>query len=96
VTGPPPPTGNASIPFPPAAPPPPLDTALDSSLNQSDGAAEISHIEAGAEDLATGVSLWDRAYDALANEDRNGIAAYEDLLSRVLIRGKPYANLYQH
>jgi N-terminal domain of NWD NACHT-NTPase len=39
------------------------------------------------EESATDVSLWDRAYDVLKNEDPKGIAAYEDLLSRVLIRG---------
>ena len=50
----------------------------------------MAHI---TEDLVMDVSLWDRAYDALANEDRNGIAAYEDLLSRVLIRGKPHTDL---
>ena len=38
-------------------------------------------------DLDNDVSLWDRAYDALGNEDPDGITAYEDLLSRVLIRG---------
>ena len=45
------------------------------------------------EDSATNVSLWDRAYDTLANEDRNVIAAYEDLLSRVLMRGRFYPDL---
>ena len=42
----------------------------------------------GAEDLATDGSLWDRAYDTLKDEEPDRIAEYEDLLSRVLIRGK--------
>jgi hypothetical protein len=42
-----------------------------------------------AEDLATDRSLWDKAYDALGNEKHDLIGKYEDLLSRVLIRGKP-------
>jgi hypothetical protein len=50
----------------------------------------MAHI---TEDLAMDVSLWDRAYDALANEDHTGISMYEDLLSRVLIRGKPHTDL---
>ena len=91
-----------SGPLPPPAPAPPLDTALRTSLNNGDRAAEISQVATGGrvahitEDLAMDISLWDRAYDALSNEDRNGIAAYEDLLSRVLIRGKLYPNLDQH
>jgi hypothetical protein len=72
-----------------------LDTALHPSLNAGDRAAEIFQAATDerladiTEDLATDVSLWDRAYDALENEEPNRIATYEDLLSRVLIRGRP-------
>jgi hypothetical protein len=76
------------------------DTALHSSPNDtgakaateisqralSDQAADITE-----EDLTTDGSLWDRAYDILKNEKDKGsnlIAAYEDILSRVLVRGK--------
>jgi hypothetical protein len=51
----------------------------------SDQVADIT------EDLTMDGSLWDRAYDILKNEkdkSPNLIAAYEDILSRVLIRGK--------
>ena len=41
------------------------------------------------EDLATDGFLWDRAYDTLKKEEPDRITMYEDLLSRVLIRGKP-------
>jgi hypothetical protein len=73
--------------------------ALHTPLNTGDTAGEISQVATGrrvahiTEDLAMDVSLWDRAYDALANEDHTGISMYEDLLSRVLIRGKPYTDL---
>lgn len=33
-------------------------------------------------------SLWDRAYDALREEEPKRIADYEDLLSKALARGK--------
>jgi hypothetical protein len=38
------------------------------------------------EELADG-SLWDRAYDALRNEEPKRIAAYEVLLSKALVGG---------
>jgi hypothetical protein len=40
------------------------------------------------EEVADGYSLWDRAYDALQEEVPDRIAAYEDLLSKALARGK--------
>lgn len=52
-----------------------------------DQAADIT------EDLAKDGSTWDRAYDTLKKEEPDQIAAYEDLLSRVLIRGKPWSGL---
>jgi hypothetical protein len=75
------------------------DTALHSSSNNT-GAKAATEIFQRAlsdqgvdiiEDLTTDRSLWDRAYDILKNEkdkSPNLIAAYEDILSRVLIRGK--------
>ena len=39
-------------------------------------------------DLARDGFLWDKAYDNLNEEKHDRIAKYEDLLSRVLIRGK--------
>ena len=36
---------------------------------------------------ATEATLWDKAYIALKDEGNNRIAKYEDLLSRVLLRG---------
>jgi hypothetical protein len=41
------------------------------------------------EGLAMAGSLWDLAYDALKSEDPDHINAYEVLLSKVLLRGKP-------
>jgi phosphoglycerate dehydrogenase-like enzyme len=73
--------------------------ALHTPLNTGDTAGEISQVAIGrrvahiTEDLAMDVSLWDRAYDTLANEDHTGISMYEDLLSRVLIRGKRHTDL---
>ncbi|KAK4210639.1 NACHT domain-containing protein [Rhypophila decipiens] len=39
------------------------------------------------EGLAAGVSLWDRAYDVLKEEEPNRVIKYEQLLSGVLVRG---------
>ena len=75
------------------------DTAFHSSPNNTGvkAATEISQRASSdqvadiTEDLTMDGSLWDRAYDILKNEkdkSPNLIAAYEDILSRVLIRGK--------
>jgi hypothetical protein len=73
------------------------DIALHTSPNNTSAktAAQISQRATGdraadiTEDLATGGSLWDKAYDTLNDEKHDLIAKYEDLLSRVLIRSKP-------
>lgn len=45
-----------------------------------------SQQEQGAEVVAPVVSLWDQAYDALKESDEKLIKAYEDLLSRALLK----------
>ena len=40
------------------------------------------------ESKSTPVSLWDEAYDSLKQEQPELLSKYEDLLSRVLIKGK--------
>ena len=50
----------------------------------------IGEHAADIEELAIDGCLWDRAYDTLKREEPDRIAAYEDLLSRVLIRGEPF------
>ena len=70
---------------------------LHTSLNDPSAkiVVEISQRETGdqaadiTEDLAMDRSLWDKAYDTLNDEKHDLITKYEDLLSRVLIRGKP-------
>ncbi|KAK4234131.1 WD40-repeat-containing domain protein [Achaetomium macrosporum] len=82
------PTAGSSTLFPPAAPPAPSGTALQNSLkNNGDKPLEIPQMTTSdkiantREEFADG-SLWDRAYDALRNEEPECIAAYEVLLSK--------------
>jgi hypothetical protein len=62
---------------------PNAETAVEASQEEMSGQAPDI-----PEDLATDPSLWDKAYDALKDEKHDLIAKYENLLSRVLKRGK--------
>ncbi|KAK3934862.1 hypothetical protein QBC46DRAFT_425470 [Diplogelasinospora grovesii] len=87
-------TADTSILLSPAFPPTPTGTALRASLtNSGEKTPKISQTAAGdqaedtREELADS-SLWDRAYDALQNEEPHRIAAYENLLSKALARAQ--------
>ncbi|KAK4660754.1 hypothetical protein QC762_0022210 [Podospora pseudocomata] len=85
-------TINASQTPAPAVPPTPSSKTLPVLSNTSDKAAKAPQtatdgqaVEIG-ENLVAYVSLWDRAYDALKEEEPDRVTEYEQLLSRVLIR----------
>jgi hypothetical protein len=79
-----------------AVPPTPSDTPSPASPSNTSGEVEEIYVAAidgqavnvGGNPLE-GVSLWDRAYDILREEEPDRVATYEQLLSRVLIRGMP-------
>ena len=78
----------------PAVPPAPLSTATPASPSKASDKVEETHpvgIKGQALDTGegptAGVSLWDRAYDVLKDEEPDRVTEYEQLLSRVLIRG---------
>lgn len=82
---------NASELLPPVAPTLASLAPVDNSSNE---AGKISQAATGGqaanttEALNNEGSLWDKAYDSLQKEEPDRVAEYEDLLSRVLIRGK--------
>jgi hypothetical protein len=67
---------------------------VNSSPNNSivEAVVEISQRATGHQvtHVADDRSLWDKAYDSLKTEEHDRIAAYEDLLSRVPIGGRPW------
>jgi hypothetical protein len=78
----------------PAVPPAPSNTTTPASpSNPDDKVEEIDPVAIEVQPLDTGktpaasVSLWDRAYDVLKEEEPDRVTEYEQLLSRVLIRG---------
>ncbi|KAK4232689.1 hypothetical protein C8A03DRAFT_39724, partial [Achaetomium macrosporum] len=87
-------TADASTVFPPTIPPTPSNTALHTPLtNNGDKTPEIPQIAACGETADTkgelaGGSLWDRAYNALRNEEPERITVYEDILSKALARAQ--------
>ncbi|KAK0719400.1 NACHT domain-containing protein, partial [Lasiosphaeris hirsuta] len=79
--------------FAPAVPPAPSSTTPPAPpSNASDTVEETHPVVAKGQALAikegptAGVSLWDRAYDVLKEEEPSRVVEYEQLLSRVLIR----------
>ena len=83
------PTADTSTLLPLGNPPTSSGTALRNFPKDNDKLSRISQMTASGqiantrEELADG-SLWDRAYDALRNEEPERITAYEDLLSKAL------------
>jgi hypothetical protein len=70
-----------------------LLAAVHPNNTEAKAAGETSQAATGNQaahvaDLARDDSLWDRAYDALKDEEPDLIAAYEDLLSGVPIGGE--------
>ena len=75
------PTADTSALISPGVLPTRSGTALPASqINNCDGASEAPRVADG--------SLWDRAYNALQNEQHDRIAAYEDLLTQALAQCK--------
>ena len=77
---------------------PPTSSDTPSPASPSNASREVEQIDIAATDgqavdvggnPLNDVSLWDRAYDALREEEPDRVATYEQLLSRVLIRGMP-------
>jgi hypothetical protein len=73
------------------APPLASPASIDNNGNEAGKLLQAATGEQAAnttEPLTNESSLWDKAYDSLRKEEPDRVAEYEDLLSRVLIRGK--------